>query len=142
MKRVVLDTNVTIAAFFWKGHPRAIYDLIRDRKVVMLLSSDIEKEFIRVLCYSKFGLPSKEIPPFIRNLRGHAEFVETTSRFSVIEADHTDNIFLECATDGKADYIISGDKHLLDLGTYKDIQILKAKEFLIKEGFLTESEAR
>ncbi len=46
MKRVVLDTNVTIAAFFWKGHPRAVYDLIRDRKFVMLLSNDMEKEFI------------------------------------------------------------------------------------------------
>lgn len=138
MKRVVLDTNVTIAAFFWKGHPRAIYDLIRDRKAIMLLSSDMEKEFIRILGYSKFGLSSKEIPPFIRNLRGYAEFVETTSSISVIKADPTDNIFLECAIDGKADYIISGDKHLLDLGMYKGIQIIKSKDFLINEGFLRE----
>lgn len=136
MKRVVLDTNVTIAAFFWKGHPRTVYDLIRDGKVIMLLSSDMEKEFIRVLGYSKFGLSSREIPPFIRNLRSYAEFVETTSSISAIETDSTDNIFLECAIEGKADYIISGDKHLLDLGSYKGIQILKVKEFLVKEGFL------
>ncbi len=58
----------------------------------------------------------------------------------MIDADPTDNVFFECALDGKADYIISGDKHLLDLGLYKGIQILKAKEFLIKEGCLTESE--
>lgn len=138
MKKVVLDTNITIAAFFWKGYPRVVYDLACARKIIMLMSSDMEKEFIRVVGYSKFGLSAKEIPPFIRNLRNHAEFVKTTSRLSVIDADSTDNIFLECAIDGGADYIISGDKHLLDLGEYKGIHILKAREFLVKEGFLTE----
>jgi len=136
LKRVVLDTNVTIAAFFWKGYPRIIYDLIREKKLVMLLSSDMGKEFIRVVGYPKFGLTSKEIPPFVRNLRSNAEFVEIKSKISLISDDPTDNIFLECAIDGDADYIISGDKHILDLGKYENIQIVNPKEFLLKEGFL------
>lgn len=45
-------------------------------------------------------------------------------------------IFLECAVDGEANYIISGDKHLLDLGMYNGIQIIRAKDFLIKEKYL------
>ncbi len=139
MKRVVLDTNVTISAFFWKGYPRVIYDLVSKRKLVMLLSSDMEKEFIRVLGYPKFGLTSKEIPPFIRNLRSNAEFVEIKSKISLISDDPTDNIFLECAIDGNADYIISGDKHILDLGKYENIQIVKPNEFLLKEGFLQDT---
>ena len=139
MKRVVLDTNVTIAAFFWKGYPRIIYDLIREKKFVMLLSSDMEKEFIRVLGYPKFGLTSKEIPPFIINLRSNAEFIEIKSKISLISDDPTDNIFLECAIDSNADYIISGDKHILDFGKYKNIQIVKPKEFLLKEGFLQDT---
>ena len=138
MKKVVLDTNVTISAFFWSGHPRTIFDLIRNRKLMMLLSGQMESEFIRVLGYSKFNLSSKELLPFIKNLRNNAEFVETSIKISVITSDPTDNIFLECAIDGKADYIISGDKHLLDLGTYGGIQILKAKDFLLKEGYLFE----
>ncbi len=56
MKRIVLDTNVTISALFWKGYPRSVYELIRENKLVMLLSSDMEKEFIRVLGYSKLRL--------------------------------------------------------------------------------------
>ena len=140
MKRVVLDTNVMISALFWKGYPRVIYDLIHDKKLDMLLSNDMEKEFIRVLGYSKFGLSSKEIFPFIKDLRNYAEFVETKSKVSIITADSTDNIFLECAVDGKADYIISGDKHLLDLDVYGSIQIIKPKDFLIREGFLSESQ--
>lgn len=138
MKRVVFDTNVTVSALFWKGYPRVVYDLVREKRLVMLLSSDMEKEFIRVLGYSKFGLSAKEIPPFVKNLRGHAEFVEIHGKISEIAADPTDNIFLECAVDGEADYIISGDKHLLDLVTYSGIPILKAKDFLIREEFLKE----
>lgn len=102
----------------------------------MLLSEDVEKELIRVLGYSKFGLSPKEIQPFIKNLRCYAEFVEKKSKISAIVADPTDNIFLECAVDGEANYIISGDKHLLDLGMYNGIQIIRAKDFLIKEKYL------
>lgn len=137
MKRVVLDTNVIISAFFWKGHPRKVYDLARERKIIMLISRDAENEFIRVLGYSKFGLAPKEILPFVKNLRSNTELVQTSSKLSIVVADPTDNIFLECAIDGKADYIVSGDRHLLDIGVYKGIEILKAKDFLVKEGFLT-----
>jgi putative PIN family toxin of toxin-antitoxin system len=51
VKKVVLDTNVTIPALFWEGNPRKIYDLVREGKLIMLLSDDMEKEFIRVLGY-------------------------------------------------------------------------------------------
>lgn len=74
------------------------------------------------------------------SLRSNAEFVKTHSDALVITVDPADNIFLECAVDGNADYIISGDKHLLDLKTYSDIQILNPKAFLVKEVFLKETE--
>lgn len=136
MKRIVLDTNIIISAFFWNGHPRTIYDLIRERKIIMLVSSNMESELIRVLGYSRFRLTPKEILPFIKNLRNNAEYVKTISKISVITADHTDNIFLDCAVDGKADCIVSGDRHMLDLGIYNGIQILRAKDFLVKEARL------
>lgn len=138
MIKVVLDTNIIISAFFWKGHSRTIYDLIRVNKIKLLLSSEIEKEFIRVLGYSKFGLSAREILPIVLNLRASAEFVKTTSKISVITSDSTDNTFIECAVDGKADYIISGDKHLLNLKKHERIHIVKARDFLAREGFLPE----
>jgi predicted nucleic acid-binding protein len=100
----------------------------------MLLSDDMEKEFIRVLGYEKFGLSPQEIMPFVINLRTHARHVETKSKISIVIADPTDNIFLECALDGGASSIISGDRHLHDIGAYKGIEIVSAKEFLSKEG--------
>jgi len=56
MKKVVLDTNITLSAFFWRGYPRKLYDLIRSGKIIMISSIKIEEEFIRVLGYPKFGL--------------------------------------------------------------------------------------
>lgn len=129
MIRVILDTNVTISALY----PRTVYDLVRTGKIIMLLSSDMEREFIRVLGYSKFGLSAKEIFPLVKNLRGFAELIETRSKLSVISAGPSDNIFLECTVDGKANYIISGDRHLLELSVFNGIPIVRPKEFLLKE---------
>lgn len=98
----------------------------------------MEKEVIRVLGYPKFGLLARQISPLIENLRSYAEFVEIHSTIAEITADPTDNIFLECAVDGKADYIISGDKHLLELRSYAGIPIVKSKDFLIREKFIEE----
>ena len=134
MKKVVLDTNITISALFWEGNPRKIYDLVRQGKLIMLLNDNMEKEFIRVLGYEKFGLSPQEIIPFLRNLRTHARHVETKSEMDVVIADPTDNIFLECALDGGADFLISGDRHLLDIKVYKGIKIVRASEFLLREG--------
>jgi putative PIN family toxin of toxin-antitoxin system len=53
VKKVVLDTNVTISALFWEGNPRKIYDLVRQGSLIMLLTNDMTKEFIRVLGYEK-----------------------------------------------------------------------------------------
>jgi predicted nucleic acid-binding protein len=84
----------TVSAFFWKGPPRTIYDLVRSKKITMLLSSDMENEFIRVLGYSKSGVSPKEILPFINSLRSNAEFIKTHRDISVITVDPADNIFL------------------------------------------------
>lgn len=131
MRKVVLDTNVIISALFWEGNSRKIYDLVREGKLITLLSDDMERELIRVLGYEKFGLSPQEILPFIRSLRTYAKHVETKSNIAVVIADPTDNIFLECALDGGADCIISGDKHLLDIRVYRGIKIERAGEFLL-----------
>lgn len=59
--------------------------------------------------------------------------METRSKIFVVTDDPTDNIFLECAVDGSADFIVSGDRHLLAIKVYKGIEIMRAGEFLLKE---------
>lgn len=136
MLRIILDTNILISAFFWSGYPRKVYNLAKDHKVIILSSYNIEAEFIRVLSYQKFGLNAAEILPLIFNLRRHSTLIEVKSHIDIIKEDPTDNIFLECAVEGNANYIISGDHHLLDLKSYNEIQIMRAKDFLLKKRFI------
>ena len=134
--RIVLDTNVIISAFFWNGPPRMVYNLVRNGSLTMVFSQELENEFIRVLLYPQFGLSNAELIPFLRDLRTYAEYAEVSDHIAVITADPTDNMVLECAVGGSADYIISGDRHLLDVSSFRGIPIMKSKEFLLKEGFL------
>ncbi|HEX8228447.1 MAG TPA: putative toxin-antitoxin system toxin component, PIN family, partial [Chloroflexia bacterium] len=59
-----------------------------------------------------------------------AIFVHPTVPIDAIASDPDDNKFLECAVAGGADYIVSGDKHLLSLGEYEGIRILSPADFL------------
>ena len=133
MKRLVLDTNVLISALFWKGAPRKLYAYIRAGKYIMLFTNDMSKELIRVLSHKKFGLTAQEIFPILVDIRRHTHWVHVKTKIDVIKEDPTDNIFLECAAEGDADCIISGDRHLLSLKNFQGIPILKVREFLERE---------
>ena len=129
-RRVVFDTNILISSYLWKGAPRRALDKVRTGPWVLLSSKDTVDEFIRVLAYEKFGLEPVEIEPLIADLRRISEFVQVRSKVQVIEEDSTDNIFLSLAVDGKANIIVSGDRHLLDLRAVRGIPILNVRSFL------------
>lgn len=59
----------------------------------------------------------------------HADLVKPGQNLAVLE-DDADNRVLECAIDGRADFIISGNHHLLDLREFRGIPILSASDFL------------
>ena len=59
-----------------------------------------------------------------------AKFVKVTNKLQVIKEHPADNKFLECAIAAKADYVVSGDKHLLKIEAYKKIKILSVNDFL------------
>ena len=130
MKSIVLDTNIIISALFWKGNQRQILNLVKAGKYETLTSIEIERELIRVLGYPKFGLTPAEILPIINDYRNYTKKVLVTSQINKVIEDPTDNIFLNCAVDGNADYIISGDHHLLNIGSYESIIIVTSEEFL------------
>lgn len=136
MSRVVPDTNITISATFWRGHPRLIFDLARQGRVTLLSSPPIQAELIRVLSYPKFGLAAAELLPIVNDIRNLVESVDVRSKIDVICEDPTDNVFLECALDGGANYVVSGDHHLLALREYRGIKIVTARDFLLAERFI------
>lgn len=127
--RVILDTNVIISSF-WGGNPGEIVDLWKEGRILLLISLPILKEYLAVC--ARFGLTDVQLKergllflesPFSALLHPH-------SSIGVIEEDPPDNRFLECAVDGGANFIVSGDRHLLRLKAFRNIPILSPTDFL------------
>ena len=131
MHRLVLDTNTIVSAIGWKGAPRKLMDLCIDNKIQIILSIDLIDEFIKVIYRPKFKfIPEDTKLEFIRYLLTVADIVKPDVEINIIDEDKFDNKFLECAITGKANFIISGDKHLLKLKDFQKIKIINASTFL------------
>lgn len=128
--RITVDTNVLISALGWNGAEAAIIKMVLDSKLELCLSAQILSEFYRVVKYPKLGFTDQEIDGFIGRLLPHVVFISPTQNLNVVTADPDDNKIIECAVEGKSDYIVSGDKHLLQLCQYEGIEILRAPEFM------------
>ena len=131
-KKVVLDTNSVISAFGWGGNPMRVMDLALDNKLSVVTSLEQIDELRRVLDYPRLQLSLDEKEKVLNVFLEIAQLVSPKKRVDVITEDPDDNRILEAAVEGKVDYIISGDKHLLDLKKYCGIHIVTASEFLNK----------
>jgi putative PIN family toxin of toxin-antitoxin system len=133
--RVVFDTNVVVSRFLAPmGVPAKIFGRWRTYDFDLLLSEPILAEFQRVLAYqhiqAKHHMTDSGIADVIDEFRRFAILVEPTVRLEIIKADPDDNKFLECAATGNANYIVSGDLHLLSQASYQGVQILSPSVFL------------
>ncbi len=133
--RAVLDTNVFISALLFGGPSSRLVSLWQRNEIVFLLSSEVLKEYLRVLSYPKFRLTADEIKSLIAvEVAPFFEPVKIRTKLRLIDKDPSDNKFLELAVDGKADAIVSSDKHLRELKIYEGIEIISVAEFFKKFG--------
>ena len=128
--KVVIDTNILISGFGWKGKPKKILKLIETRKIKNFTSLDIIEEVKRVVSYTKLGFTGDLQAEIIEFIYFYSEIVKPKERLDIVKEDPDDNKFLECAVEAKAKYIISGNRHLLNLKTFRGIGILTANDFL------------
>ena len=130
MLRVVLDTNVLISAILFGGKPREILEKAIRGEIRLCLSEPILEELKGVLRRSKFDYSPEMIQFILTELMSIADFVNPSETLNVVLQDPEDNRILECAVEAKANYIISGDLHLLKLSRYLDIEVLHVVAFL------------
>ncbi|MEK6918341.1 MAG: putative toxin-antitoxin system toxin component, PIN family [Nanoarchaeota archaeon] len=131
MLRIVPDTNVLISAFISEGNEYKFLRLARQGKFHLILSSEILEEFNEVIARDKFGFSARQITDFNTQLLLTAsEIVSPKERLKVVKDDPDDDKIIETAVEGKADYIISGDNHLLKIKGFRGIKIMNAGEFL------------
>jgi uncharacterized protein len=126
--RAVLDTNVIVSGLGWSGAPAAILDAVSDDRLVLVTSAPLLAELRRVL----------EYPRLAKVIQGGAQLADlvaasgvvvSPSRVLTVVRDDDDNRVLEAAIEGAADYIVSGDTDLLDLGSFQGIPIITPGEF-------------
>jgi putative PIN family toxin of toxin-antitoxin system len=135
--RAVLDTNIMVSVAFAKeGLAKELRDLIADEVFTLVTSRDIIKELYRVLHYphiiKRFKPSISDINEFIGMIIDRVIMIKGLYEVKKIKDDPTDNIFLACALEGKANYIVSRDPHLRDLKHYQGIQIVNVTTFIEK----------
>lgn len=127
---VVYDTNVLISGMIWGGVPYRSIELAQQNKVKGLICDEILDEFADKLMI-KLGISSARTSVVKIRLLGFLQTVEIPNRLKGITTDPNDDMIIECAVVGGATHIVTGDqKHLLPLGNYKGILIVKPADFL------------
>ncbi len=130
----VLDTNVLVSALCLPGSLPA--ELLRRwlaQEFILLLSEQILAELADVLRRPKivrrFGMTDEKAKAFADVLRDLALIVPGELAVEAVPGDPKDNHVVACAMEGSAGFIVSGDRHLKDLGQYQDIAILSPAQF-------------
>jgi uncharacterized protein len=127
--RVVLDANVLVSAVLNpSSNPGHILELVRQNAVQLLVSPDILAEVKAVLLYPRLRKLHRRSPKwikaFVQELADLAEMTPGVLIVDAVKADPADNIYLACAVEGRADFVVSGDKHLKNLKRYQGIRIV------------------
>ena len=139
---IVLDTNVLISAAFGIENttPDQIHRALRKQEYILVTSPEILQEVEEVLNREKIiqitKMTKAEIKKFLQDLIDIAFIVSGNVAVQVVQKDPDDDKFIAVAIEGKADYIVSGDKPLLNIKEYMGIKIISPKDFmrLLKKG--------
>lgn len=129
--RVVLDTNIFVSAVLG-GRLGVIIDEWKKGKFTLIISEAIVREYLDVINRPKFKISAEEITAVTDYLFKTGEFVTPGETITVIDADPSDNKFIEAALVGAAHYVVSGDSHLLDLEIYRAIRMITARDFIAR----------
>jgi len=137
MLKAVIDTNQFISALISKQGPSAqLLDCWRQQKFIIVTSPEIIAEIKRVLEYphisKKYKLSKSDIQSLLILVEHEAVVIPKPPTVHIIKDDPDDDKFLACAMAAKAEYIVSGDQHLLSLGSHMSISIVTVKDFLLK----------
>lgn len=128
MRKVVVDTNLFIAAYFNRQSASAkIIELAKEGEIKLVWSDLLKKEMDLILGNVKASLK------FLNRIQDILEKgikVSPKEKLKIVKDDPEDNKLLECAQETEVDYILTNDHHLLEIGEFKSTKIIRPKEFL------------
>src|SRR3989338_4096591 len=125
---VVLDTNVVVSAILWKGRLAPLFELLNRRVLTPCFNPETVAELFRVADYPHIFKQSRRMGTDLKSVFARVVeagiVVEDVKISETVPDDPSDEKFLACAVVARANFIISGDSHLLRLGMFRDIPIL------------------
>jgi putative PIN family toxin of toxin-antitoxin system len=132
--RAVLDANVLVSRFLSPfGNPAQILARFRDEAFDLVVSKAILSEFQEVMGYDRLRrrhrLSDAKVALIVADFAEFALLVEPTERLKIILDDPDDDKLLEAVVAGEAEFIVSGDHHLLELKTYRGIRVVTPAVF-------------
>ncbi len=127
--RAVLDTNVLISGVIATGVPHKLLVKGFNHEYQIVVSVETLSEFRKTLLKypDRFHMDETEIQGEVETIRYFAEFVSPKEDIRAVEDDPDDDKFLEAAVAGDVDYLVSGDKHLLSLDSFRGIEIVEPR---------------
>jgi uncharacterized protein len=131
LNRVTADSNILISAFLRGGKALQLLELARAGQIELAITEDILSETGRVLG-TKFRVPPEDVQAFGDDVRGFTRLVVATEKLDVVKADPTDNPILECAIAAGSETVVTGDGHLLSVGGFRGIEIVRIADFLAR----------
>lgn len=129
MIRVTADSNIYISALHFGGPPDRLLDLARTGIIELTISDDILGEVTRVL-RDKFGWSREALSMAQARIADFTVRVAPARKLDAVKEDPADNRILECAVEGKSEYLVTRDKHLLKLKSFESTQVIKVADFL------------
>lgn len=127
--RVVVDTNVLISALLTDGKPRRLVALLIDTGQ-LVSSTQILAELADVASREKFGVRQSRVASFLSILSRGAILASVKRARRIVVEDPEDDVVLGTALAGGASYVVSGDRHLLDLGRFEGLRVVTVEEML------------
>jgi putative PIN family toxin of toxin-antitoxin system len=128
--KVVMDTNVFVSGVFFSGPPYEILKAWQEGEFELVVSQEILDEYRRVGEILAEERPKVDLNPFLNFLLEHAKVYKPAKLKEPVCEDPDDDKFFACAIASGSKIIVSGDKHLLKVSGYEDIEVLKPRDFV------------
>ena len=128
-RRITADSNVLVSALQYGGKPLTLLDMAQDGRIELAISNEILRETLRVL-RDKFHRTTEWLQESDSHLRAITTHISATEKVDVVMADPDDNRILECALAARSEAVVTGDRHLLVLGSFREIKIMRVGDFL------------
>ncbi|MCU0324139.1 MAG: putative toxin-antitoxin system toxin component, PIN family [Spirosomaceae bacterium] len=130
VSRIIIDTNLWISFLITKDYTK-LDEIIFSKQGILVFSQELLDEFLEVAKRPKFRrfFSDSDIEEILETIDEYADFVNVKSQIEICR-DPKDNFLLSLSVDGKADYLLTGDKDLLDLNRFGETTIISISDFL------------